>query len=101
MVLNALFTKRYHRIGSGCRCKERLSAGVDGFVRTLRREHHGDQKLKRGVVVQLGFWFRNGSAQGRKTAMNILWIHGAHYPRRQMAVLGDMLHVVPEVRSVT
>ena len=101
MGLNAVFAERYHRIRGRCRCKERLSAGVDGFVRTLRGEHHGDQKLKRGVVVQLGFWFRNGSAQGRKTAMNILWIHGAHYPRRQMAVLGDMLHVVPEVRSVT
>ena len=101
MDLDAVFTERRHRVGSGCRGKECLSAGVDGFIRTLRGEHHGDQKLKRGVVVQLGFWFRNGSAQGRKTTMNILWIHGAHYPRRQMAVLGDMLHVVPEVRSVT
>ena len=77
MGLDAVFTERSHRVGSRRSCKERLSAGVDDLVRTLRGEHYGDQKLKGGVVVQLSFWFRNGGAQGRKTAMNILWIHSA------------------------
>ena len=79
MGLDAVLTERRHRVGGRRRGKKCLSAGVDGFVRTLRGEHHGDQKLKGGVIDQLSFGFRDGGAQGRKTAMDILWIHGATF----------------------
>jgi len=75
MGLNAVLTERYHGVWSGCCCKECLRTGVDDLVCTLRGEHYGDQKLKRGVVVQLCFGVGDGGTQCRKAAMNLIWIH--------------------------
>jgi len=103
--LDAVFTEGHHRLGIRCHRKERPGAGVDGFVRTLRGEHHGDQKLKGGVVDQLGFRFGNGGAQGRKTAMNILWVHAASSTATMGAAgmqdcgVGDRVYDPPRHRS--